>query len=120
MVIEPACWTYTFHMTLPPWPHFEPDEVAAATAVLESGRVNAWTGDDCRAFEAAYAAACDVEHALCLANGSLALEAALGATGIEAGDDVLVTPRSFVASASFVSRPFSGAPPFSSFPSFFS
>ena len=89
-------------MSLPPWPQYEPDEIEAAVSVLRSGLVNAWTGSDCADFEAAFARKFDASHGLTLANGSLALEAALIACGIGEGDDVLVTPRSFMASVSCV------------------
>lgn len=89
-------------MTLPAWPIYEPDEIEAAVAVLKSGKVNAWTGNDCRRFEEEFAKYTGVSHALALANGTLALEAALAALDIKAGADVLVSPRSFVASASCV------------------
>jgi len=85
---------------LAPWPSFAEDEVEAAAAVLRSGRVNYWTGPDCAAFEEAFAAHCGVQHAISLANGSLALELALIAAGIGPGDDVVTSPRTFIASAS--------------------
>ena len=66
------------------------------------GGVNAWTGDDCAQFESAFADQFEVSHGLTLANGSLALEAALIGLNIGPGADVLVTPRSFVASTSCV------------------
>ena len=62
-------------MTLPAWPIYEPDEIEAAVAVLKSGKVNAWTGIDCRNFEEEFAKYTGVSHALALANGTLALEA---------------------------------------------
>jgi dTDP-4-amino-4,6-dideoxygalactose transaminase len=65
--------------------------------------VNAWTGPHVASFEEAYANALGRNHAIALANGTLALELALFALGLEAGDEVIVTPRSFVASASCVS-----------------
>ncbi len=91
---------------LPPWPIFEADELAAVDAVLRSGKVNYWTGPACRAFEQAWSAA----HApssstptpllsLSMANGSLTMDAALRALGIGPGDEVIVSPRSYVASA---------------------
>jgi dTDP-4-amino-4,6-dideoxygalactose transaminase len=85
-----------------PWPTFTQDEVEAATAVLRSGRVSAWTGEECRQFEAEFAARCGTRYAVAVANGTLALELALRALGIGAGDQVVVTPRSFIASASCV------------------
>jgi len=61
------------------WPRFEPDEVAAAIRILETGRVNYWTGDEGRAFERDFAAATSTACAVALANGTVALELALRA-----------------------------------------
>ncbi|MBX7198447.1 MAG: DegT/DnrJ/EryC1/StrS family aminotransferase [Rhodospirillaceae bacterium] len=88
---------------LAPWPWHDDDEIAAATAVLRSGRVNYWTGDEGRAFEAEYAKATRTKHGLAVANGTLALELALYGLGVGPGDDVLVPARTFVATASAVS-----------------
>jgi len=85
-----------------PWPSFSRDEVTAATRVLESGRVNYWTGDEGREFEAEFAAYVGCKHAIALANGTVALELALEAVGIRPGDEVVVTSRTFIASASCV------------------
>ena len=85
-----------------PWPSFGPDEVDAVARVIASGRVNYWTGDECRAFEREFAEWAGVPHAVSLANGTLALDAALKALAIGPGDEVVVTPRSFIASASCV------------------
>lgn len=93
--------------TLPPWPVFEPDELAAVDAVLRSGRVNYWTGSACRDFEAAWSRANGAGmpgapaalHSLSMANGSLTMDAALRALDIGPGDEVIVSPRSYVASA---------------------
>ena len=87
---------------LPGWPVFADDEIAAAEAVLRSGKVNYWTGKEGRAFEAEFATRFDRRHGIALANGTLALELALKAYGVGAGDEVVVTPRSFIASASCV------------------
>ncbi len=86
-------------VSLPPWPIFEPDELAAVEAVLRSGRVNYWTGTACRDFEAAWSRAHGGVHCVSMANGSLTMDAALHALGIGAGDEVVVSPRSYVASA---------------------
>jgi dTDP-4-amino-4,6-dideoxygalactose transaminase len=83
-----------------PWPVFEQDEIDAAVAVLASGRVNYWTGNECRRFEQDFAAFCGTRHAISLANGTLALELALHALGIGPGDEVIVPARTFIASAS--------------------
>lgn len=84
----------------PPWPVFGRDEIDAVSGVLASGRVNYWTGTECRAFEEEFAAFCGTQHAISLANGTLALELALHALGIGPGDEVIVPARTFIASAS--------------------
>ncbi len=84
----------------PSWPCFAADEVTAAAEVLSSGKVNYWTGEHGRAFEREFAAHHEVEHAIALANGTLALELALGALGVGPGDDVVVPARTFIATAS--------------------
>src|SRR5579872_985592 len=90
------------NVTFPPWPHFELDEVEAAAAVLRSGKVNYWTGQEGRLFEAEFAQATGTKHAICVANGTLALELALHALEIGRGDEVITTSRTFIASASCI------------------
>ena len=85
-----------------PWPYFEADEIEAAAAVLRSGQVNYWTGEECRAFEREFAAFVGRTHAVALANGTMALELALYALSIGPGDEVIVPSRTFLASASCV------------------
>jgi len=89
-------------MKISPWPIYERDEIEAVTHVLQSGKVNYWTGLEGRTFESEFAQHFGVEHAIALANGSVALELALHILGIGAGDEVIVTPRTFIASASSV------------------
>lgn len=85
-----------------PWPSFSPEEVDAVADVLASNRVNYWTGDRCREFERRFAEWAGTRHAVALANGTLALDLALKALGIGAGDEVVTTPRTFIASASCI------------------
>lgn len=84
------------------WPRFEEDEIKAVQDVLTSGKPNYWGGGQVRQFEDAFAARCDTKYGIALANGTLALELALIVLGIGPGDEVIVTPRSFFASASSV------------------
>lgn len=83
-----------------PWPSFSNEDIAAVMRVLESGKVNYWTGDEGRKFEEEFAAFAGCKHAIALANGTVALELALQALGIGPGDEVIVTSRTFIASAS--------------------
>ncbi|MER2552568.1 MAG: DegT/DnrJ/EryC1/StrS aminotransferase family protein [Thauera sp.] len=85
-----------------PWPSFTTEEADAVRDVLLSNKVNYWTGTECRAFEKEYAAWAGTRYAVALANGTLALDVALQALGIGPGDEVVVTPRTFIASVSCV------------------
>ena len=85
-----------------PWPVFEEDEIRAVLSVLKSGKVNQWTGAEVVSFESEFAEYLGVRYAIALANGSVALDVALSVLGIGPGDEVIVTPRSFVASASCI------------------
>lgn len=71
---------------------------------LQTGKVNYWTGDEGQRFEKEFADYHGARYGVALANGTVALELALIAIGIQPGDEVIVTPRSFVASASCVTR----------------
>lgn len=86
----------------PAWPHFDQDEIDAATAVLQSGRVNYWTGQEGKLFEEEFASFVGCKHAIAVANGTVALELALHALGIGPGDEVIVASRTFIASASCI------------------
>jgi len=84
------------------WPFFTSAEADAVQRVLLSNKVNYWTGSETREFEKEFAAWADTRHAVALANGTLALDVALKALGIGSGDEVVVTPRTFIASISCV------------------
>lgn len=71
-------------------------------SVMSSNKVNYWTGTVARDFERAFSAYTGTRHAVALANGTLALDVALKALGVGCGDEVIVTPRTFIASASAV------------------
>ena len=85
-----------------PWPFFTQEEADAVHCLLLSNKVNYWTGTECREFEKEFAAWAGTDFAIALANGTLALDVALKALGVGSNDDVVVTPRTFLASASAV------------------
>ncbi len=85
-----------------PWPSFTQAEADAVSKVLLSNKVNYWTGQECREFEKEFAQFVGTQHAVAVANGTVALDLALKAIGIGAGDDVIVTSRTFLASASSI------------------
>lgn len=86
----------------PGWPEYSAEEAQRVQQVLLSNRVNYWTGDEGRQFEREFAHYCGSDHAIAVANGTLALELALHGLGIGPGDEVVVTPRTFIASVSSV------------------
>ncbi|QNU61648.1 DegT/DnrJ/EryC1/StrS family aminotransferase [Vreelandella titanicae] len=89
-----------------PWPSFTLEEAQAVQNVLLSNKVNYWTGNECIEFEKEFAEFADTKHAIALANGTNALDLALKGLGIGAKEheEVIVTSRTFVASASCIAN----------------
>ncbi|MED5239470.1 MAG: DegT/DnrJ/EryC1/StrS aminotransferase family protein [Pseudomonadota bacterium] len=85
-----------------PWPSFTQEEADAVSRVLLSNKVNYWTGQEGREFEREFADFAGTDYAIAVANGTLALDLALKGLGVGAGDEVVVTPRTFLASATSV------------------
>ena len=86
----------------PPWPSFTEEEANAVKDVILSNKINYWTGRECRDFEDEFAGWVGVKYAVAAANGTVALDLALKALNIGPGDEVVVTPRTFIASISCV------------------
>jgi len=84
------------------WPDYSKEEAEAVSRVVLSNRVNYWTGDETREFEREFAAYVGTQYAVALANGTVALDLALKALGVGCGDEVIVTPRTFIASVSSI------------------
>lgn len=85
-----------------PWPSFSSEEATAVQRVLLSNKVNYWTGSECREFEKEFSVWAGTKRAVALANGTLALDLILKGMNIGPGDEVIVTPRTFIASVSCV------------------
>lgn len=85
-----------------PWPSFTQAEADAVSQVILSNKVNYWTGTECREFEKEFATWADSDYAIAMGNGTLALDVALQALDVGAGDEVVVTSRTFIASISSV------------------
>lgn len=86
----------------PTWPIWDDKERKGLNEVLESG--NWWYGKKVGQFEQAFADFQDAKFGVTACNGTVAIEVALTALGIGAGDEVIVPPFSFVATASAVMR----------------
>jgi dTDP-4-amino-4,6-dideoxygalactose transaminase len=85
------------------WPVFDETDVSEVANVARSG---AWGNPDCgglvEKFEKEFAAYCGSRYAVTCANGSVALRLALIASGVKPGDEVIVPPYTFIATASIV------------------
>ena len=81
------------------WPHFSNDEIKKTEEILRSGKINYWTGNEGRNFEKEFSKYVDVKHSVAVDNGTSALILAAHSLGISKGDEVIMSPRTFVASA---------------------
>ena len=86
-----------------PWPHYETDEVLAVSEILKSGKVNYWTGSIGRQFEESFSKWCGTKYSYSLANGTLALDVAYRSLNLADNDEIITTPRTFIATASTLS-----------------
>ena len=87
-------------MNIPKWPIYENEEIDAVTSILRSGKVNYKTGKVGKTFEKECAVFCECKFAVAVANGSLALSAAYAALNFSPGDEIITTPRTFIATSS--------------------
>lgn len=85
------------------WPLFDERDVQAVTQVAQGGQ---WGNPDCKGlvekFESEFAAYCGSKYAISCVNGSVALRLALIASGVKPGDEVIVPPYTFIATATIV------------------
>lgn len=81
-------------------PFIGDEEIAAVTSALRSGWLT--TGEQCRLFEAEFAAAVGARHAVAVNSCTAALHLALEAAGVGRGDPVLVPALTFAATAEVV------------------
>lgn len=85
------------------WPIFDNDDVSAVTEIVSSGN---WGNPDCGGIveqvEKEFAAYCGSKYAISCVNGSVSLRLALIACGVKPGDEVILPPYTFIATASVV------------------
>ncbi|MCX6222262.1 MAG: DegT/DnrJ/EryC1/StrS family aminotransferase [Bacteroidia bacterium] len=85
------------------WPLYDETDIKCVADIVRSGK---WGNPDCEGevalFEKEFAAFCGTKYALTCVNGSVALRLALIACGVKAGDEVIVPPYTFIATASIV------------------
>jgi len=84
------------------WPFYTDTMINKVTDILKSGKVNQWTGHYVKEFEEEFAKYFGMKHAIAVSNGTVSLEMILRCLNIGKDDEVIVTPRSFIASANQV------------------
>ena len=86
-----------------PWPVFDENELNAVAEIVKSGN---WANPNCDGlvaeFEKEFADYCGAKYAITCVNGSVALRLALIACGVRPGDEVIIPPYTFIATASIV------------------
>jgi len=84
-----------------PWPEFDKREERYLLKTLRSRNWGGFPSPNERAaeFAAKFAAAHNAKYGVCAANGTVTLEMALKAGGLVAGDEVITTPYTWVATA---------------------
>src|SRR5437762_6879947 len=84
----------------PSWPIYGPDEETALLRVLHSGKWGKLDGAETPRFEQRFADYVGAKHAIAVCNGTVSLRIAVLSAGISAGDEVIVPPYTFFATAS--------------------
>lgn len=82
------------------WPQFTDKMISRVSEVLKSGKVNQWTNSIVKEFEDKFSKYFGCEYSVAVFNGTVALELCLKTLGLKEGDEVIVTSRTFIASAS--------------------
>lgn len=85
-----------------PWPLYDEEEQQAVLAVMQSNKVNYWTGQEGREFEKEFAEFADSDYAVAVANGTVALDLCWQSLDLPKGSEVIVTSRTFIASISSI------------------
>ncbi len=85
------------------WPKYSSEEINAVVKVLSSGKGNYWAGQEGKLFEKEFSKWSGAKYSVSVSNGTIALEAALKSLDIGLQDEVIVTSRTYVASASSIS-----------------
>ncbi|MDC0350830.1 DegT/DnrJ/EryC1/StrS family aminotransferase [Candidatus Pelagibacter sp.] len=81
---------------------YNKDQIQSVINILKNNKTNYWTGNECKKFEKEFSNYHGTKYSIAVSNGSVALELALKALNLVKGDEIIVTPRSFVISASCV------------------
>ena len=87
-------------MNLGQWPFFDEEQLEITNEILKSGKVNYWTGNYVKKFEEEFSDFFKVKYSVALSNGTVALSLAYKSLGLKKGDQIITTPRTFIATTS--------------------
>ncbi len=96
-------------MNINPWPYFSNEELKKVNDILKSGKVNYWQGQEGKIFEKEFSKYIGTNKSVAVCNGSVALSLAYEGLNISDGDEVITSPRTYIATSSSLVR--SGAKP---------
>ena len=84
------------------WPKVSNQEKKIVQKILDSNNLNYWTGNECKHFEKEFSNFMGLKYSLCVSNGSVGLDIAIKALELQICSEVIVTPRSYIASVTCV------------------
>ncbi len=87
-------------MTISPWPFFNIDQQEIVKNILISGNVNYLYGSEGKTFEKEFSTFFGTKYSICFSNGTTALFAAYSSIGLKEKDEIITTPRTFIATVS--------------------
>src|SRR5688572_23699829 len=90
----------------PSWPVFDSREQRGLSDVLESKKWYRGSGERVTQFETEYSRLTGAQHCLATSSGTSALYTALSVLGVEPGDEVIVSPYTFIATINVVLQRF--------------
>ena len=89
-------------MKISNWPEYKINEINAVKKILNSGKVNYWTGNENKKFENNFQNFFKIKKAIAVSNGTAGLYLAVKALNLKKNSEIIVTPRSYYASASCI------------------
>ena len=82
------------------WPFITDKMCSEVNKILKSGKLNQWNNNKVNEFEKKFSEYINSNYAVAVFNGTVALELCIKTLDLKLNDEVIVTPRTFIASGS--------------------
>jgi len=82
------------------WPQLTEKMISRVIDILKSGKLNQWTNTIVKEFEDKFSRYFGSNYSVAVFNGTVALELCLKTLNLKEGDEIIVTSRTYIASAS--------------------